>query len=165
MAPNHITSSTGNGFSAAAGYSANGYSINQLDRTQPVAPPPGFDDEKPPKVYRGNDAPTGYSENKNEKRSGREWRREVPRKSNEKSQHAPLQSVSPASSTPVSSPDTTKDSLGFNRFDRNLNRKSLSTAHPLLYSWIDAQERRNEDPSFTVRTYTNLWSLIEGPPL
>ena len=154
MAPNHITSSTGNGFPAVAGYSTNGYSINQLDRTQPVAPPPGFDDEKPPKYYRGNDAPTRYSENKNEKRSGREWRREAPRKSNEKSQPTKLQSLSSASSTPVSSPDTTKDSIGFNRFDRNLNRKSLSTAHPLLYSWIDAQERRNEDALFTVRTFS-----------
>ena len=147
MAPTNITSSTGSGLA-----SVTGYSTNQIDRIQPVAPPPGFDSEKPPVYHNKNGALPGNLENKSERRSGREWRRDAPRKLNERSQSSNTHSLysSSASSTPVSSPDATKDSLGFNRFDRNLNRKSLSTAHPLLYSWIDAQERMNEKGNFTV---------------
>lgn len=139
MAPKHSVSSTGSEFT-----SITEQSTSQIDRVQPVAPPPGFDSKKPP-IQNAN------LDNRSEKRSGREWRREAPRKSNERlpSNSQSLHSSS-SSSTPVSSPDTTKDALGFNRFDRNLNRKSLSTAHPMLYSWIDAQERLNERDSTTV---------------
>jgi len=152
MAPNNVTSSKGNEYTSVTGYSVTEFSTNQIDRIQPVAPPPEFDNDRPPRYYNRDGEMYGNPEIKNEKRNGREWRREAPWKSSERSsQPTKAQSLnsSSTSSTPVSSPDATKDPVGFNRFDRNLNRKTLSTAHPMLYSWIDAQERISEDVSFT----------------
>ena len=155
MVPSNVTSSKGSEYVSVTGYSVNEYSTNQIDRIQPVAPPPEFDNDRPSRHYNRDGEMYGNTEIKYEKRNGREWRREAPWKSSERSsQPTKAQSLnsSSTSSTPVSSPDATKGPVGFNRFDRNLNRKTLSTAHPLLYSWIDAKERISEDVSFTVRT-------------
>ena len=50
---------------------------------------------------------------------------------------------STSTSSTNSSPDISKKprALGVGGFDRNLNRKSLNVNHPMLYSWIDAQDR------------------------
>ena len=48
-----------------------------------------------------------------------------------------------SSNSPSSSPDLPQHTLKTNTFARDSNRKSLSTSHPILYKWIDQQEKTN----------------------
>ena len=48
-----------------------------------------------------------------------------------------------SSNSPTSSPEASKRALN-PAFSRDLNRKSLSTNHPMLYRWIDQHEKYNQ---------------------
>lgn len=48
-----------------------------------------------------------------------------------------------SSNSPTSSPELSRKNLKTPGFSRELNRKSLSSNHPMLYSWIDQQDRFN----------------------
>ncbi|XP_065052924.1 partitioning defective 3 homolog isoform X2 [Rhopilema esculentum] len=127
--------------------SVSGLSSYHLERDQPVAPPPNFENGEAQTVYGVDKESFSHNEKTAGREDGRERRRERPWKSSEvlKSSNSQPGHYSSNSSTPMSSPDPSKDALGFNGFDRNFNRKSLSVGHPLLYSWIDAQEKINQN--------------------
>lgn len=55
---------------------------------------------------------------------------------------------SASSNSPNSSPESTRKLPKAAPFSRNLNRKSLSTNHPMLYSWIDQHDRFNSSRFF-----------------
>eukprot|EP00794_Sanderia_malayensis_P003245 gene3245-3726_t len=123
---------------------------NTFDRIQPVAPPPEFQNvpthKSPPTIV---DAlpPRMNRDERNGPSMANKPRKERPWRSNESSKTS--HTSSSASSTPMSSPDVVKNKQRFPGFDRDLNRKSLSVGHPLLYSWIDAQEKINDNAMYS----------------
>ena len=57
---------------------------------------------------------------------------------------------SASSNSPASSPEMSRKAPKAPAFSRDLNRKSLSSNHPMLYSWIDQQDRFNSPRYFNV---------------
>ena len=60
---------------------------------------------------------------------------------------------SASSNSPTSSPELSRKTLKGPAFSRDLNRKSLSTNHPMLYSWIDQHDPFSNRGYFHVRTH------------